>query len=76
MTVGAEELLRQAPLVSRWQLDNARGRLSGLNDREWRAVEELGQRIAEAIAFELLDQGERDGRLAAALAAISDRPEA
>jgi hypothetical protein len=35
---------------------------------KWQAVEELGQRIAEAIAIELLDQAERDRRLAAALA--------
>jgi hypothetical protein len=55
-------------------LDHARGRLSGLNADEWRAVEELGQRIAEAIAIELLDQAERDARLAAVLASISDLP--
>jgi hypothetical protein len=64
----AEALLEQAPLVSRRQLDGARGRLRGLDVREWQAVEELGQRIAEAIAIELLDQAERDRRLAAALA--------
>jgi hypothetical protein len=64
----AEALLEQAPLVSRRQLDGARGGLRGLDEREWQVVEELGQRIAEAIAIELLDQAERDRRLAAALA--------
>jgi hypothetical protein len=76
MTAEAEALLRRAPRVSRRQLDSARGRLGGLNPGEWRAVEELGQRLAEAIAIELIDQAERDGRLAAALAAMSDRREA
>jgi hypothetical protein len=55
-------------------LDHARGRLAGLNADEWQAIEELGQRIAEAIAIELLDQAERDSRLAAVLASISELP--
>jgi hypothetical protein len=55
-------------------LDHARGRLSGLNADEWQAIEELGQRIADAIAIERLDQAERDARLAAVLAAISELP--
>jgi hypothetical protein len=76
MIAGAEELLHRAPLVSRRQLDGARGRLSGLDASEWRAVEELGQRIAEAIAIELLDQAEQDCRLAAVLASISGPTEA
>jgi hypothetical protein len=74
MTAKAEELLRQAPLVSRRQLQSARGRLSGLSPGERQAVEELAKRIAEAVAIELLDQAERDCRLAAALATISDLP--
>jgi hypothetical protein len=47
-----------------------------LDASEWRAVEELGQRIAEAIAIELLDQAEQDCRLAAVLASISGPTEA
>lgn len=76
MTPKAEGLLHDTPLVSHGQLRRARGRLGGLSGSEWRVVEELAQRIAEAIAAELLDQAERDHRVAAALAAISDPPKA
>jgi hypothetical protein len=67
-------LLHDARLVARARLRRARGRLSGLSASERRAVEELAEGIAEAIAIELLDQVQGDGRVATPFAAISNLP--
>lgn len=72
MSVDAEAIRCHAAVVSAEQLARANGRLRALGPDEGETVSEVVEGIVEAIVRCLLEEAEREARLADALTSIYD----